>query len=292
MAEFTQLIKSGNTQKAYSHRQAILNEIKRNVSLIKELDQENPIARTFNRVETNVNESLNKLKLANIDLDTYLVKSNPDIYNDESYKIDQKSVNEQFFEACNTMDDYIKLLNSKGTTYPPDVKPECSGDLAAILTSQDKILNTLVTSQDKNAVAQNKLMTTLDKNLNAIVVSQGKNVTDLSTKLVNQIKSQVSSKSGPKALQPKFKPKNNDSDYSEFKDFLKKFEFFTVKCSSNLEKLQWLQTSVEGDAVGLIKHLTLSEDNYQTALNRLNNRYCNPDVVKHALFQSILKFKC
>merc|ERR1712121_311825 len=51
-------------------------------------------------------------------------------------------------------------------------------------------------------------------------------------------------------------------------------------------------TSVEGDAVGLIKHLSLSEDNYQTALNRLNNRYCNPDVVKHALFQSILKFKC
>ena len=93
-------------------------------------------------------------------------------------------------------------------------------------------------------------------------------------------------------MQPKFKPKNNDSDYTEFKDFLNKFEFFTVKCSSNLERLQWLQTSVEGEAIGLIKHLTLSEDNYQIALDKLNNRYSNPEVVKHALFQNLLSFKC
>ena len=49
---------------------------------------------------------------------------------------------------------------------------------------------------------------------------------------------------------------------------------------------------MEGDAAGLIKHFSLSEENFEIALNRLKARYSNPDVVKHSLFQSILSFKC
>ena len=125
--------------------------------MIKDLDRENPIARIFTRFETNVNESLIKLKSANFDLNTNLTKSNPDIDNDESYKIDQKSIRDQVFLACNTMDDYIQLLNSKGIPYPPDVKPvSSSGDMAAILTSQDRILTALVASQDKNVADLSK----------------------------------------------------------------------------------------------------------------------------------------
>ena len=174
------------------------------------------------------------------------------------------------------MDDYIELLHSKGITYP-DVKPVTnSGDLAAIL-------NNLVASQEKNVAD-------LSKNL---VASQDKNVADLSKSLVDQIKTSASSKSGPKALQPKFKPKGNDSDYAEFNDFLSKFEFFTAKSSTDVEKLQWLKSSVEGqEATGLIKHFSLTNANYPIALKRLKDRYSDPDVVKHSLFQSILSFKC
>ena len=135
-----------------------MDEIDHNVTLINDLDRENPIVRTFTRFESNVNELLNELKLANVELATHLVKANPQINNDESYKTDKKFVNEQLFSACKAIDDYTELLNSKGIPYPPNVKPEASsGDLAAIL-------NNLVTSQDKNALAQNNFMTTLDKN--------------------------------------------------------------------------------------------------------------------------------
>ena len=160
MTEFTQIIKSGKSQTAYLHRQALLDEIDRNVTLIKDLDRENPIARTFTRFESNVNELLNKLKLANVELATHLVKANPQINNDESYKTDKKIVNEQLFSACNAMDDYIELLNSKGIPYPPDVKPVTSStDLATIL-------NNLVTSHDKNAAAHADLSKTLFNQLN------------------------------------------------------------------------------------------------------------------------------
>ena len=155
MTEFTQIIKSGKSQTAYLHRQTLLDEIDRNVTLINDLDRENPIVRTFTRFEYNVNKSLDELKLANVELDTHLVKSNPDINNDESYKIDQKIVREQVFSACKAIDDYTELLNSKNIPYPPDVKPvTSSGELAAIL-------NNLVISQDKNAAAHADLSKTL-----------------------------------------------------------------------------------------------------------------------------------
>ena len=49
---------------------------------------------------------------------------------------------------------------------------------------------------------------------------------------------------------------------------------------------------MEGEAVGLIKHFSLSNDNYAIALKRLTDRYSNPDVVKQSLLQSIISFKC
>ena len=118
MADFIQIIKSGNTQKAYSHRLAILNEINTNVNIIKELDGENPTIRPFIRFESNINDLLNDLKLANVELTAHLVKGNAQIHNDESFITDNKLVNEQVLLACNTVEDYVKLLNSKGKKIP------------------------------------------------------------------------------------------------------------------------------------------------------------------------------
>ena len=49
---------------------------------------------------------------------------------------------------------------------------------------------------------------------------------------------------------------------------------------------------MEGEAVGLVKHFSLAEDNYAIALKRLKDRYSNPEIVKHILLQSLISFKC
>ena len=105
MAEFTELIKSGKIQAAYLQRQATLEEISRNVLLIKDLDQANPNSRTFNRLESNANKSLDELKLANRELEIRLHKVNPDINNDESYIADQKFVRKQQFSLIIVIED-------------------------------------------------------------------------------------------------------------------------------------------------------------------------------------------
>ena len=94
MTEFTELIKSGKIQAAYLQRQATLAQIKQNVLSIKELDQDNPNSRTFNRLESNANKLLDGWNLADRELFIQLVNANPDIKNDESYKADQKLVRE------------------------------------------------------------------------------------------------------------------------------------------------------------------------------------------------------
>ena len=94
MATFTELIKSGKIQAAYLHSGAILNDININVPSIEKLDQDNPISRTINRLETNANKSFEELELANRELHILLEQANPDINNDASYKADQKLVRE------------------------------------------------------------------------------------------------------------------------------------------------------------------------------------------------------
>ena len=113
----------------------------------------------------------------------------------------------QHFSLCNAIADYTNFLNDKGITYPPEIKPaDMSGDLAALVTNlleaqdkkQDKLLNTLVANNDKLVSSHDKLAT-----------------------------SQTNSKSGPKAVQPMFTSKGNDTDFAAYRYFLSRFEFFS-----------------------------------------------------------------
>ena len=232
MAKFNDQIKFGKCQAAYLKRNAILNDMYENVLSIESLDQVNPSLRTFQRQESSANRSLEELKVAKRELYILLEQANHNIKDDEEFIADQKEVIKDEFALINAIEDYIKVLNDKGIAYPPEVKPEpLPGNLS-------DILNNLVASQNKN---MNDVVASQTQNLTNVIDAQNKNVSDLSQSLINQLKTHtVSSSKGPKPTQPKFKPKGNDSDYGEFKDFYSKFEFFTSKCNTNVEKLQWL----------------------------------------------------
>ena len=102
----------------------------------------------------------------------------------------------------------------------------------------------------------------------------------------------ISRSSAPKATQPSFTSKGTDADFAAFSEFLKKFEFFVSNVASDAQRLQWLQQCIKGDALHLIKNLSLDNDNYIVALDKLKARYLNKGPVKHSLLQSLLNFKC
>ena len=118
MATFTELIKSGKIQAAYSQRQAILNEISRNVLLIKDLDQENPNSRTFNRLESNANKSIEELKVANRELDILLFEANPDFRDEENYIADQKMLENKSFYYLMKLKNILSCFTAKAFRIP------------------------------------------------------------------------------------------------------------------------------------------------------------------------------
>ena len=277
MAKFLDLIKSGKIKAAYSIKQAAITDVNKNCQLINDLDVDTPNVRVFSMYEANANSSLETLKTASKDLDVLVLKVNPQMAADEAYKSDQKSERGHILKLCNAIEDYTQVLNDKGITYPPEVKPaDNSGDLAALITQQDKLLSSLLDAQNKNQEAQNiyqdKLLNTLVSSNNDLVASNKINNDDL-------VKAQSNKTSSPKAIQPIFTSKGDDSDFGVYRDFIDRFNFFVAKCSNKAEKLQWLKSSVKGDASHLIKNLSLDEANYDIAIKRLADRYLNPDSI-------------
>ena len=55
--------------------------------------------------------------------------------------------------------------------------------------------------------------------------------------------------------QPKFDPTHVRHDPLAFKTFFRKFQIFTKDVEDNKDRLQWLQTSMRGDASHLISKL-------------------------------------
>ena len=64
-----------------------------------------------------------------------------------------------------------------------------------------------------------------------------------------------------------------------------------LRCTDAV-KLQWLQSSVKGEKVPLIRHLSLTEANYLVARQRLEKKYNKKEAIKHSLIQTVLGFKC
>ena len=187
MALFVDLIKSGKIKTAYLQKQAALSDLTYNEKMIKALDVETPNVRIFTKLESDANNALTTLKEAIKALNILLFDANPEIASDEDYLADVSQDRTHHFGLVNAIEDHIVILNDKGITYPPEVKPaDNSGDLAALIAQQDKHLSSLLDAQNKNQEAQN---INQDKLLNTLVSSND-----------NLVKAQSNKTSSPKAV--------------------------------------------------------------------------------------------
>ena len=90
--------------------------------------------------------------------------------------------------------------------------------------------------------------------------------------------------------QPRFDPTHVRHDPLAFKTFFRKFEIFTKDVEEDKDRLQWLQTSMRGDASHLISKLSLNDANYDIAVNLLKSHYLNEDRILDKLLSKITKF--
>ena len=256
MSSFEDLIKEKPILSIHLQRKTALVAVDNKVQKISELDSDNPNSRIFSRIEQEAEEALQTLAKSNNALVTASMKVNSDINLDESFIADQKYVRGEEFKCINAIEAYIKLLTDKGITYPLDPKPDSTPtNLASILKQTTQLTNKC-----------------WNENVEKIIKSN--------------------SSAAPKPTQPHFTSTQTDADFSAFSDFWSRFQHFTKKCVKDSDKLEWLKSSIKGEAHLLIKNLSLEDDNFEVAVKRLHEKYLNPATVKHSLLQSVLNFKC
>ena len=90
--------------------------------------------------------------------------------------------------------------------------------------------------------------------------------------------------------QPKFDPIHVRHDPLAFKAFYRKFQIFVKDCEDDSSRLQWLQSSVKGDAAHLISKLSLNDANFEIAVNLLKSHYWNEDRILDKLLRKIMNF--
>ena len=90
--------------------------------------------------------------------------------------------------------------------------------------------------------------------------------------------------------QPKFDSVNSRHDPLVYKSFFQKFQNYVRDCEDDSSRLQWLQSSVKGDAAHLISKLSLNNENYEIALKVLKSHYWNEDRILDKLLEKISKF--
>ena len=270
MSSFKELIKTGKVKTAWHKKQALVGSIQDQLTEIGSLDTNTPNVRIFARTHEGAIALLDELVQASRELKLTLFEQNPAIYTDVDYRADTQSDVALRLTLRSDLDRYIEVMSTKNIQFPPAVDPAAPVAENVDLT---QILNALVKSQTDNAAASNAQQ--------LAVAQQHKETLETLQK---------HGQAGPKASQPFFTPKNSDADYEIYSEFIQRFKNFVIKCTDEV-KLQWLQSSVKSDALLLIKHLSPSNANYAIALERLEKRFNNPEVIKHNLVQSILNFK-
>lgn len=97
-----------------------------------------------------------------------------------------------------------------------------------------------------------------------------------------------SSRSNVEVRLPKLNIPIFEGEYMEFKSF---YDLFTSSIHNNLsltaaQKFQYLKGLLKGEPFMLVKHLNVSDSNYEEALNKLRERYDKPSIVVDSLIKT------
>ena len=257
-----------------------MHALQTTISKLDKLSGEDTISFTrFSRLENELYGKISRLREIHGSLITTVLASEPLLMGDEELRKDSDNI-ESLIDTC--LDDLDKLRQRseiqqamQQSTPVPDGSESLSDILKCIQAENTKI-----------QIEQSKQMAARDKHMESLISNLSKSQSDNISSLITS-----TSYAAPKPSQPFFKSNETDADFETFRDFLPRFEHFVFRLKSDKHKLEYLMSSVSGDALALIKNLPLEDVNYKIALDKLKKKYLNSDFIKEKLLSSILNFK-
>ena len=107
----------------------------------------------------------------------------------------------------------------------------------------------------------------------------------------SQCNNNVKSNEGAKVKLPKLELKSFSGNYDEWQNFWDIFESAVNRNTdiSRIQKFTYLKSWMTGAAESAITGLPLTEDNYETAIDILRDRFGNPQLLISNLMEAVLK---
>ena len=269
---FEQVLRENKAASAYANRQEAFHTLGTTIAKLDKLStQENVGFPRFSRLEKELEINISRLRELNGILVRALLASEPSLMGDAGMKKDSDAVESAIDTSLDKLDTMRQRSEIQQALQGSKPVPDGTENLTEILKYM----------QDENA-KQSKQMSDLISNLSK---NQSDNITSLMTKQDENMGKLVknNSSAAPKPVQPMFKSRENDTDYENYRDFLPRFEHFVNRVATDKHKLEWLKSSISGDAFSLIKNLDLVDSNYKIALNKLADKYLNNEYIKEKL---------
>ncbi|XP_028409239.1 uncharacterized protein LOC114531823 [Dendronephthya gigantea] len=182
-------------------------------------------------------------------------------------------------------------VKAKITKFTNELIDKTSKDTGQITTTQDSETTFVPSSPQSTNLVQNTNTQITDtnsiQNTNTQITDtnsiQNSNAQIPVTSMQNSVRSKL-----PKLTLPKFK-----GDVTTYKSFWQIFESTVDKNAqlTSIDKFNYLVSLLEGQALRSIKGLAITEDNYQAALDILQERYGNSQQIISAHMDDLLKLQ-
>ena len=298
MAQSMEKLLVGTTMKSLmDKRKETLALMETHINKINNLEILNPTkshVRRFTLYNDEASELLRTLKIDNKKFVGKLIEGGLST-EDKDYVADQKKVNQAESHLFDALDDYSATLREKGLLQDPDAGAAAPppGDLIQVM------LKHIEASEANSKMALEKYTAALFKCTKqqseaqtAVIKQQSEAQASAMDKLTEGMKDISKSNINIRRPKPNFTPDGTIDDYFRYREWYRKFEFYTAKIDEDdySERLEWLRNCLHGDALTLIQSCADTQDGYETAIKLLEDKYKDKDVIQEALFDYFHKF--
>ena len=233
-------------------RRGVEVKIENLIVMINDLNKEDPQLRRFRTLDRKVESALIDYESVNQNVIAHCIKKSVDTLSDTNFLADQRQYTERLDRLEATRDSFLTVLEVKGLL---QVEAPDQGAPTAGVSDLSDVLMKIADTQLK-----------------------------VHDSLLHKAKL-------PEQRQPFFEPKGTRADYLNFKNFKRAFEAFTRNVKTGADKLLFLQGSCKGLALTQISHFTLTDDNYNLALDRLSKEYLNMDEIQDSILEFLVNHR-
>ena len=166
-----------------------------------------------------------------------------------------------------------------------------NSEIDTLCSDKNLDISSLLKIETDYIIDINNELAYIEEGLDQNIANNSLNVSQISNSNVDALANAIASFQAnsliPKVQCSKFSGKTTSR--FEYKNFLIQFKNCTSNMTSDSAKLTYLRTCLTDFALQIISHLSITNENYQIALDLLNNEYLDEEYIVDEIFKMLVE---